>query len=157
MRKLVRSVEINAPVDRVYEFMTTPTNLPSIWPNLISVGNVQRSTDGANSFDWTYKMAGLHFRGHSRPLDVKKNELIVTRNDEGVPSTFRWMFQPKGAQTKLTVEIEYAMPVPVVGKIAEAFMAKVNEHDIEAMLRNAKASLEAAARLEATSAAPAPH
>ncbi len=156
MRKLVRSVDIQAPVDRVYEFMTTPTNLPSVWPNMLSVGNVQRNVDGANSFDWTYKMAGMHLHGHSRPLDVKRNELIVTRNDEGVPSTFRWIFQPKGASTRLTVEIEYTLPLPVLGKIAEAFVAKVNEHDIESMLANAKASLEASARLESASAAP-PH
>jgi len=159
MRKLLKSIEINAPVDRVYEFMTTPTNLPSIWPSLLAVANVERRADGTNSFDWTYKMAGMHFHGHTRPLEVKQNQLVVMRSDEGIPNTFRWTYQPKGAGTLLTVEVEYSMPTPILGPIAEVVVAKKNDRELDTLLSNAKATLEAAERprVAAPAAPPPPH
>jgi uncharacterized protein YndB with AHSA1/START domain len=156
MRKLLKSIEISAPVDRVWEFITTPTNLPAVWPSLIAVANVRRRADGTNSFDWTYKMAGIRFHGHSRPLDVKPSSVLVMRNDEGIPSTFRWTFQPKGTGTVLSVYVEYAMPVPVLGPIAESVIARKNERELDVLLANTKAELESAERPRAPAAPGAP-
>ena len=35
MAKMNKSIMINAPVDKVFEFVTEPTNLPKFWPSLI--------------------------------------------------------------------------------------------------------------------------
>ncbi|HSQ67693.1 MAG TPA: SRPBCC family protein [Polyangiaceae bacterium] len=148
MKKLLRSIEINAPVESVYEFVTTPSNLPSIWPSLVAVTNVERKADGSNSFDWTYKMAGVHFHGRAKPVEAKPNRLIVTRTEEGIPSTFRWTFEPKGAGTLLTLEVEYTLPTPIIGPIAEAVLAKMNERELETLLANAKSTLESARRVQ---------
>ena len=32
--------------------------------SLVEVSRVEAKPDGAHSFDWTYKMAGLKFHGH---------------------------------------------------------------------------------------------
>ena len=98
-------------------------------------------------------MAGMHFHGHAKPVEVKPNRLVVTHNDEGIPSTFRWTYEPKGAGTHLTVEVEYSLPTPIIGRIAEAVMAKMNERELEVLLANAKSTLESARR--AQPAAPA--
>lgn len=153
MRKLSKTIDINAPVDRVYEFLTTPTNLPTIWPSMVGVANVERKADGTHSFDWTYKMAGLHFHGRSRPIEVKQNKLVVMKNEEGIPSTFYWRYEANGAGTRLTLDVEYDIPTPVLGRIAEAVVAKMNEHELDAMLDNAKAAIEASARAQPTPAA----
>jgi len=155
MRKLVKSVDVNASVERVYELLTTPTNLPSIWPSLEAVGNVDRRADGGHSFDWTFRMAGIRFHGRMRTLEAVQNERFVSHSDEGIKSTFRWVFERKGgASTHVGVEVEYSMPLGLLGRITEAIVAKMNERDLEVLLANAKKALEAPQRARAVAPAP---
>ena len=93
MKKIIRSIDIKAPAQRVYEFITQPANLPGIWPSLISVSNVVPSIGGSHDFDWVYKMAGIHFKGRSKTEDAQPGKHLRIRNEKGIPSTFRWSFQ----------------------------------------------------------------
>lgn len=154
MHQIRKSIEIKAPVERVFEFLTTPNNFLSIWPSMVEVSNVVRRADGYNSFDWVYKMAGLRFKGHAEPKKIETNKYVEMRNESGIPSTFRWLYEPRGTATYLTVEVDYEAPAPVIGKLAEAIVAKINERELEALLANAKSVLEQPIR---TQAAPQPH
>ena len=58
MPTLRKSIAIRAPVDRVFDYVGDPTNLPEIWPSLVAVRNVESHPTG-NSFDWDYKLLGL--------------------------------------------------------------------------------------------------
>ena len=53
MAKLVKSVTIHAPVDKVFNYMTEPANLLEIWPSMVEVTNARREPDGSHSFQWT--------------------------------------------------------------------------------------------------------
>lgn len=146
MRKVVKSVDIHAPVERVWEFVTRPENLPIVWPSMVSVSNVKRDDGTVREFDWEYKMAGLHFNGHSTTIDSKPKQFAATRSEGGVPSTFRWTYEPqRDTMTRLTCEWEYEVPVavPIIGKIAEAAIAGINEHELDTLLGNAKKAIEA--------------
>lgn len=146
MKKIRKTIEIKAPVQRVYDFLTQPTNLPSIWPNMIAVTNVVASTGGSHDFDWQYKMAGIHFHGHSKTLEAQPGKLVRMQNEGGIPSTFVWTYQGlDGAGTRLTVDVEYTIPTPIVGKIAEALLAKLNERDADTLLANLKDVMESGA------------
>ena len=143
MRTIKRSIDINAPVERLFEFITTPQNLPLVWPSMVDVSNVERKADGGHNFDWIYKMAGIKFHGHARTVKVDLNAYSEVRNDTGIPSTFKWTFTGTSAgSSKLLVEATYELPTPVLGKIAEAVLAKVNEHEMDTLLANLKATLE---------------
>ena len=43
----------------------------------------------------------------------------------------------------MTFEAEYTVPIPLLGKLAEAFIVKQNEHEAELLLGNLKARMEA--------------
>ena len=43
----------------------------------------------------------------------------------------------------MTFEIEYTVPVPVLGKLAEAVIVKMNEREGDLVLANLKARMEA--------------
>ena len=151
MKTIKRTIEIKAPVQAVYDFMVQPTNLPGIWPNLISVSNIVAASGGAHDFDWVYKMAGMHFKGHAKTEEAKSGKLQRVRNEGGIPSTFLWTYEGlNGTGTKLTVEVEYTIPTPVVGKIAETLLAKINERDAETLLANLKDVMEHGATAKAT-------
>ena len=143
MKRITRTIDIKAPVQSVYDFLTQPTNLPSIWPNMISVSNVVAVSGGSHDFDWVYKMGGIHFKGHAKTEEAQPGKLVRVHNDGGIPSTFVWTYQGlNGAGTRLKLDIEYSLPTPVVGKIAEALLAKLNERDADTLLANLKDVME---------------
>jgi len=45
--------------------------------------------------------------------------IIVSKTKGGVESTQTWMFQPEAGGTKVTLEVEYTVPIPVLGKLAD--------------------------------------
>jgi len=143
MQKIQRTIDIKAPVQRVYEFVHQPNNLPSIWPNMVSVSNVVARPGGAHDFDWVFKMVGVHFKGHCAVEEAQPGKLVRVRNESGIPSTFLWTYSgTNGSGTRLSLTVEYAMPTPVIGKIAEVLAAKINERDLDNMLANLKDVME---------------
>jgi uncharacterized membrane protein len=140
MPTIRRSISISAPVDPVFAFLGEPRNLPDIWPSLVEVRNVEAHPAGA-SFDWDYKLLGMRIRGHSDPVEKVHNQRLVSRSAKGIPSTFRWLFASRGDQTEVTLEVDYE--VPVLGRLAERVVGRVNEREAEILLNNLKRKLEA--------------
>lgn len=143
MRRIHRTIDIMAPVQRVYEFINQPSNLPGVWPHMVSVTNIVPREGGASDFDWVFKMGGVHFNGHAFVEQARPGEYVRVRTEGGIPSTFVWNYQAMdGSGTRLTVDVEYSIPTPVIGKLAETLVAKSNERDLDALLRNTKERLE---------------
>src|SRR4030067_1166526 len=142
MAKLVKSVTIHAPVDKVFNYLTEPTNLPEIWPSMVEVKDIQRLPDGKTNYHWKYKMAGMFFEGDTETVELVANQRVVAKNESGIPSTFVWTYQPEDGDTKVTMEVEYTVPVPVLGKLAEAAVVKLNDHEADTLLANLKTRVE---------------
>jgi len=141
MAKVERSITINAPVEKVFSYIK-PENLPEFWPSLVEVKDVQELPNGGHSNRWVYKMAGMRFEGTSEDVEVVPNERVVSKTKGGIESTQTWIFQPEASGTKVTFNVEYTIPIPVLGKLAEAVVAKMNEHEGELLLANLKDRLE---------------
>ena len=142
MVKLEKSITINAPVEKVFAFLTDPQNLPEIWPSMIEVKHITPAPKGGFNFDWVYKMAGMKIEGTSETVEYVLNERTVTKGTKGIESKFIWLYKPLNKTTQLTVEIEYTVPMPVLGKLAEAVVLKQNEKEAETLLFNLKSRLE---------------
>lgn len=142
MRKFEKSVFIDTPVERVFDYMTWPSNLPDIWPSLIDVENVERKEDGSHRFDWTYKMAGVRFHGHSEATVTEKNRTVIARNEGGIGSTFRYRYEPSDGGTQLSLEVEYEVPRSVLEKLAEPIITRINEREADSLLKNLKELME---------------
>lgn len=142
MAKINKAIVINAPVEKVFGYLDEPTNLPEIWPSLVETTEVKRLPNGGNFYRWTYKMAGLRFNGTSEDIEWVVNQRIVNQNKGGIDSTITWTFEPQGEGTKFTAEVEYKVPVPLIGRIAEATIVKMNEHETEVFGANLKARME---------------
>ncbi len=142
MAKTVKSINIKAPVEKVFDYIIEPTNLPEIWPSLVEVKDVQKLPSGGTRNRWVYKMAGIRLEGTSEETECVPNQRIVSKTKGGVESTQTWMFQPEADGTKVTFEVEYTVPIPVLGKLAEAIIVKMNDHEGELILANLKARME---------------
>ena len=142
MATIKKSIKINAPVEKVFEYANKPENLPEIWPSMIEVKSIKELPNGGYSYDFVYKMAGMRFTGSSEDTEVVPNERTVSISTGGIESTITWTYEPEDGGTKLTTLAEYKIPV-LLGKIAEAFIVKMNENEGDTVLANLKARMEA--------------
>ena len=143
MAKAGGSINIKSPVEKIFNYISEPTNQPEIWPSLIEIKDVERLPDGNTKNRWVYKMAGIRFEGTSEGVEYVPNRRIVSKTKGGVVSTQTWTFQPEGDETKVTFEVDYTVPIPLLGKLAETIILKMNEHEGEIILANLKARMEA--------------
>ncbi len=144
MKTIQKSIQIHAPISQVYEYITTPQNLPEIWPSMVEVSNAKRAADGSHSFDFTYKMAGVHFKGHSQSVKAVQNRSSDVDTTGGLTSHFHWTFDGKDGLTTINLRCEYDIPHTLLGKIAEPILVKLNEREADHMLANLKNRMEPA-------------
>ena len=143
MAKIEKTITINAPVEKVFAYASDPTNLPEFWPSIVEIKDVQQLPSGGRSFGWVYKMAGMRFEGTSEDTEYVANQRSVTENKGGIRSTIAWTYQPEAGGTRLTTVTEYTVPIPLLGRLAEAFIVRLNENEAELLLANLKARMEA--------------
>jgi len=137
----LRSITINAPPDKVFAYIANPMNQPEWMPSMIEVKDVTGEGVGA-THKWVYKLAGLRFEGEDTCTEYAPNEKIVTRTKGGISSTWAYTFVPEGEGTRLNLEIEYTIPVPVLGRVAERLALSQNEREADPGMANIKARLE---------------
>ena len=142
MTKLTKKIKIDAPVDKVFDFIIEPTNLIEVWPSLIETNNIERLPNGGTKFNWKYKMAGMTFDGSSEDIEVIDGERVFSKTEGGIPGTVTWITEQEEQGTKVTFETDYLIPVPVLGKLAENLVVKANEREINTLLENLKDRLE---------------
>ena len=87
-------------------------------------------------------MAGILLRGQSVVVEFVPNERAVHQNIGAIPSTWTYTVEPHDEGTTLTIEADYTIPVPVLGKMAEHVAARRNARDLEAALLDIKETLE---------------
>lgn len=142
MPKLERSIVINAPVEKVFGYIDDPTHTPEWIPGMIEVMDVTGQGAGKR-FRWAYKLAGLRFQGESTWTEYIPNKRIVDQSRGGIVSTWTYAFAPEGGGTRLSLMVEYTVPMPVLGKLAEALVRRQNEREADLAMANLKAILEA--------------
>jgi uncharacterized protein YndB with AHSA1/START domain len=143
MANVERSVVIHAPVEKVFSYASDPAHLPEFWPSMQEVNDIQPLESGGHHFRWVYQMAGMRFEGTSDDVEYLPNQQLIQKGKGGIESTITWTFQSETGGTRVTFLAEYVVPVPLLGRLAEAVIVKVNEHETEVLLANLKATVEA--------------
>ena len=142
MEKVHKTIIIDAPLEQVYAYINVPTNLPEVWPSMVEAKDVEKLPNGGNRFRWVYKMAGMRFEGTNEDIDVVENQHVTGTTKGGIDSTVTWKTEAEGTGTKVSFIAEYSVPVPLVGKMAEKIIVKMNEKEAETLLANLKARME---------------
>lgn len=143
MAHFQKSITIDAPVHQVFEYWKNPGNWPEVWPSMIEINDLKLTPNGVGtSENWVYKMAGKRFRGHGEFIDCVPDRRIATKDSGDIESSFIWTFEPEGSGTKMMVDAEYTVPIPLLGKLVEPFVLKMNEHEADVTLANLKARME---------------
>jgi len=142
-KTIIRDIRVDTSVERVFDFLADPNNLPEIWPNIIEVKTVKKSKNNEGfNFGWTYKMSGVQFEGKCETIEYVPYERFIVKSNKGLDSTITWRFQPGGRETHVMLKMEYQIPSSLLKKTKEEFVLHENEHEVDAMLQNLKSRLE---------------
>ena len=143
MSKIEKSITIDAPVKKVFEYASNAELMPEWLPGMVEVKDVNRTEEGVGSTNkWVYKMAGMRFEGETVTEEYVPEKKIVTRSKGGVDSLWTWNFEPHNDGTMIDLTVDYTIPIPVLGKIAEAIILKQNIREADLALANIKAKME---------------
>ena len=142
MPKFEKTLIIEAPPEKVFERFDNPLNMLEDVPNGVDCTDITGEGVG-KSYKFVYKMAGIKLSQKSTYTEYVVNKKLATKFEGGITGTSVWDIEPQNGGTKLTVTVEYAVPIPLVGKIAESLLAKRNEREWDVVLANAKDALEA--------------
>ncbi len=140
--KFHRKLFVNAAPSKIYGYLNDPRHMLEIWPSMVEETNVEMQPDGRHSFDWVYKMAGMKFHGHCDTIQLERDRVRVDRNASGIPSTFRWRFEPSGPGTDVTLEIEYEVPGKLLGLLAGPVLKRMNDRDGNTLIENLRERME---------------
>ena len=149
MEIIGEAVTINAPVEKIFNYISTPNNLPEFWSSLVEVTDVQPLPKGGYKTRYVYKMAGVRFRGTGEYTEIVTNKFLVIVTKDGISSILTWAFRSQANRTRVTLTVKYKMPIPLLGKLAEAVIKKMNEQELAFMLANLKARFVFSRNLDA--------
>jgi len=141
MPTINNSTNINAPVEKVFAYVTDPPTTPEWLVGATEVTDVTGSGVGQH-YHWKYNMLGVPLRGETTVSEHVPNERRVTESKGGVTSTWTFTFTPHDGGTKLDLELDYTIPVPVLGKLAEQLVLKRNQREADLSMENLKERLE---------------
>jgi uncharacterized protein YndB with AHSA1/START domain len=144
MTKIVKSVFIEASAEKIYDYLIDPTNLIEYWPTVTKISDVKKLPNGGYSNSWIYKMWFLKFTGTGVTLDCARNQFIIDQIKGGIDSFQKWTLSPNGLGTMATFEVEYSIPIPVIGRMLEKLLEKINHRDGEKLMALLKSKMELA-------------
>jgi uncharacterized protein YndB with AHSA1/START domain len=142
MAAIKKSIHIEAPPERVFEYFADSRHLPEIWPSMVDVTGIEKMPNGGERFHWVYKMAGMRFEGDSEPVEFERDRHVVRKSTGAFPSTFDWTFSSENGGTRLDVKVEYEVPQTLLRKVAEPFVLRLNEREAGMVLENLKDRVE---------------
>ena len=135
MVSLRKSIVISAPQDRVFDYVTEPSTMAEWLTKMVEVRDIVGTGEG-QQYEWTYKYAGLLLRGQSVVVQHVPNRLAVSQSIGMIGSTWTFRVEPHEEGSTLTIEVEYSVPIPVLGKIAEHVAVRLDARDLETSLTN---------------------
>lgn len=136
MARVDKEVWIEAPLDKIFDYVSYPNNMPEFWPSLVEITDMQTLPNGGYSARWVYKMLGLRFEGKAEYTRVATNEFFVIETKGGIKSTIVWTFRSREDKTRVTFTVDYKVPIPLLGKLAEVIITKMNDHEGDLIMAN---------------------
>jgi carbon monoxide dehydrogenase subunit G len=149
MPSFEQSVEIDAPVAQVFEFVTMLENWPKTNPSITTVRNIEQRTNGSRAAI-TYRMVGINIDGQLEVEIRKPMEHVVNRfTGPGLKGTLEYHLTPVNGGTELVQRADYELTGSVLDKVIEPVAAGFNRRQFEAVLKNTKELIEAQVAQEA--------
>jgi carbon monoxide dehydrogenase subunit G len=142
---VTQTVDISAPVDRVYSFIADrPEGATSFIPGLNRISNVSPATaDVGQTWEYEFNWFGLVISGQTRCTALDRPRRYQFQTMTGNRSTWSYRFEPKDAATRVTLDVEYDVPQNMLARYAsQGALEKMNQERAAEALSTLKGLLE---------------
>jgi len=145
MPSIEEKIIINAPLAKVFAFVTNPENWTEYVTSLTEVSDVSSpALEPGTTFSWEYRMLGVKLHGTGSVTENVHNAIFALRMEGATRIKEHYSFSAVDGATKLIARIEYKMPGQVLEKIASSALAeKLNRREVENVLAKIKIFCEA--------------
>src|SRR5215211_6255809 len=127
MASVQYETEINAPVEKVFEYYTNPDNIKEAWPR--DIVKESESLSGSKSEEGSEMKVKGQYMG-KEVEDKEQNRRLVTRQTEGPFKKWESIqeFQANGNSTHIRHSVDYELPT--TGKIANTLSGSQADNKI---------------------------
>lgn len=146
MIRIDKEIMVEAAIETVFDYACNVANWPEVWPGNLRMDNVQPLPNGGFSAKYEVKMAGVTLKGKGEFTEFIQNRWFVI-NTRGfshstITCTFRSINKDTNFEkTRVTLTIEYEIPVPLLGNIAEYVVKKMNDEETDFVMSNLQTRL----------------
>ena len=140
MASVQYETEINAPVEKVFEYYTNPDNIKEAWPR--DIVKESESVSGSKSEEGSEMKVKGQYMGKEEEMilevaDKEQNRRLVTRQTEGPFKKWESIqeFQGNGNSTHIRHSVDYELPT--TGKIANTLSGSQADSKIRKGLEQA--------------------
>ena len=151
LTKIERSVEIKAPIEKVFVFISNPKNQEKMFvDSKFKIEDISKQPNGVGTkFRISAFMGGRKVKSHWHEFaEVEKNCKVVDQEVKGGPckkERITYLLGTTDEGTKLTITEDYMLPYSVIGKLVDKVAVKKNfEVLLDGGTRRIKEILEAA-------------
>ena len=137
------SVRINASTQETMTLLTDAARWPEWYPGMSDLTVTDPFPQVGGKVAFKAKSGGMAMPINETVLEHEPDGLLVLQMGGGLSGRARWELTPDGAGTSLTTTFDYVLPGGVLGKLADALMAKrMNTKTLETALQNFKGLVE---------------
>ena len=147
MPRIEQSVEINAPVDKVFAVARDVESFPDIMDDLQSLVVIEKSDDGNRTVtEWVglireFKMTVKWSQEDIWDPSAYRDDFSMIKGDMDSMSGY-WQFTPTDGGTKFESVVDYEYNVPLIGPMIKALIKKKMEANLAAQMQAIKRRAE---------------
>ncbi|WP_312907754.1 SRPBCC family protein [Natronosalvus caseinilyticus] len=139
------TIEVEAPVDRVFQFGIDPENWRRTMPSLTDVEIVEE-TDDALLMNATYRLLGTSMDGKMEMRIAEPNKhTITTFESPGMTGELHYHYAATDSGTKVVQRADYEFGDSLIERVLEPVAKRYNERQFKHSLRTSKELVEAEA------------
>ncbi len=144
MSKVVRTIKINSPIDKVYQVAKNSERFPEFIPDVKKVEILKRLENGVHA-RWLVDIDGVVFQWEEEDIYHDDKYEITYRVLKGDVDKFEgyWKFKPvNGNSTEVELMVEFHVNLPGISDLILPTLKRKVEENVENMLSAMKTYLE---------------
>jgi carbon monoxide dehydrogenase subunit G len=138
------SVDIQAPREKVFDYIAAPEKATAFIPGLSRISHVgPAKPEVGRTWEFEFDWFGIVVSGKSRCVSSERPAAYVFETTSGAKSTWSYRFDEHGKGTKVTLSVDFEEPAGLLARFAaQGALKKMNEDRGRETLTNLKALLE---------------
>jgi len=144
MTRIIKEMEINVPLDRLFNFVADYTNATKYIEHLVRFEPTTEIKRGKGArFDMIGKIFGIPFEFQLEVVDFVENRGWRLKPISGAQIEIQWLFRSTEKGTRVTYLTKYRVPFGLMGTIIDGLIVRrVARKGVEKTLQKLKDLLE---------------